>query len=90
LQPRCNGKGGFAAKPGWRVKQCSLACRTTKPGLGPAADLPLLLRRNYSAFYISAQPATGMCPVKTVVNAVMMLRDCLFRVARYERMQQNA
>jgi len=37
-------KGGFAAATRWRVKQFGLACRTTKPGLGPAADL-LLLRR---------------------------------------------
>jgi hypothetical protein len=27
------------------VKQFGWACRTTKPGLGPAADLPLLLRQ---------------------------------------------
>src|SRR5688500_1142855 len=47
LQPSGNGnvKGDFAATTFRRMKQCGMACQTTKPGLGPAADLLLLLRQ---------------------------------------------
>src|SRR5204863_9762992 len=40
-----NVKGGLAAERLLADEAMRLSCRTTRPGLGPAADLPLLLRQ---------------------------------------------
>ena len=51
----CTTQGALAARAG-RVKRGSLHCRGDKPGLGPAADLLLLLRRDYSALRCRQKP----------------------------------